>query len=95
MGPSTVKHSGRAKHGVTSECSGGLDQVGAAERVGDGNGETALLLLRRTVVRRKTPSTVTNGEEQGAVRIEGTTEGGRGASRPITVAVDLTDLANM
>ena len=47
------------------------------------------------VMYRKALSTVTNGEEQGAVRIEGTTEGGRGASRPITVAVDLTDLANM
>ena len=44
-GPSAVEYSGRAKHGVMSECSGGLDQVGAAEHVREGNGEALLLLL--------------------------------------------------
>ena len=39
VGPSAAELSGRAKHDVTPECSGGLDQVGAAERVQNGNGE--------------------------------------------------------
>ena len=62
VGPNTVSR---------QSAGGDTDQVGAAKRVRDGNGEAALLLLWRAVLRRKAPSTVTNGEEQGAVGTEG------------------------
>ena len=90
MGSSTAEHSGRAKHGVTSEYSGGSDHFSAAKRVWDGKGE-AELLLRRTVVHRKAPSTVKNEEEQGAVGMEGKADGGHNASPLIVMVVDLTD----
>ena len=40
---------------------------------------------------RKAPPTVTTGEKQGTVGTEGTKDGGRGASPPIVMVVDLVD----